>query len=333
MLTPSKSVRRPSPSAYVRTLPCPLASLLPPKHRQALTKYLKTFPETYRVAGGRGALKTSFAVTLSTVLLQSESPHGDILFLTASRSLARHAFDYFDWLFTQRFPTAYVSPNGSWRMESSPSDGLLSLCFHGELKDAQTGLPTFHYHRRIHFLPLDHVKAVRRFLAKTDYSLIIAEDAETLDLDLIREFRKGKPNVRTVFLYNAYSSTSAHFSYPHPDYAPYFRKVRPSVRFTYKDVPVKYLGKHFFCEAALLRKINRNAYRTEYLALAPLRKRKHFIVSKHPKHPFNRVMDQCYRTLSHPPTTIVPKPTNIAKITPKKNPKKTHKATPSKRRR
>ena len=257
-------------SKIVRTLPCPLTKLLPPKHRKALSKYLEHPRKVYRVTGGRGALKTSFASVLATVIAQNPDYHGgDILFLTGSRNLAGYAFDQFNWLFTRKFPTSYVTGNrGVWKFYSDNSTGIWTFVFYGFTRD-RNGLPTSAFTRHIDFLPLDCPGAVSRFLAKNkDYSLVIAEDAESLDLDYVMSFARRKSNVRTILLYNAYSDFPSKGK-SHPDARPYFRRVRPHVRFTYKDVPSAWLGKAFFDKANELRKLYPNVYRSEYLALPP----------------------------------------------------------------
>lgn len=250
-------------SKIVRTLPCPLTKLLPPKHRKALSKYLEHPPKVYRVTGGRGALKTSFASVLATVIAQTPDCHGgDILFLTGSRNLAGYAFDQFNWLFTRKFPTSYVTRDGIWNPVIDRKTEIKSFRFSGIAKDCVII-------SHVHFLPLDCPDAVSRFLAKhKDYSLVIAEDAESLDLDLVMAFSNCKKNVRTVLLYNAYSDFPSKGK-SHPDARPYFRRVRPHVRFTYKDVPTAWLGKAFFDTANELRRLYPNVYRSEYLALPP----------------------------------------------------------------
>lgn len=194
----------------------------------------------YVVFGGRGSLKSSFAALAAYVTANLNRQ--EVVWLTHNRDCCRYGMEQVLWLLKNYFPcSGYALAHSPYRIVFRATGGSITFV---------------HADERNRLYALSRVSRP---------GLVVVEDAETVPVEAIQTLTHCFRG-RVLFLANPFCSFSC-------DHRPgglalgYLIITRPSVRFTYRSVPVPYLGQQFFEQAKELKRLYPDAYRAKYLAL------------------------------------------------------------------
>lgn len=231
-----------------------VASLLPPKHRRALKFILEKKPSLTGILGGRGCIKSSFCSFLS--ILRSAHGDGDTVVLSKSR----YTHETFKWAI------GYAkSPN--WSIRHMP---VKTFTYDAEELSfsKRNGTTTKRITSRVYFLPADREQVLRGFCLGKNIRHLWIEDGDQLDDFSVHDFINSIPHLEDIIV-TFMSGDSKFFD---SNLYHYYTSGK-LFRFSYEDVPTRYLGRHFFKNANILRNYNRDIYIREYLGLPVIKDR------------------------------------------------------------
>jgi len=227
-----------------------VASLLPPKHRRALKWVLendqKQMPQkVVGIVGGRGCLKSSFGSLVSMF----RSLHGDVDTVVLCKNYQRCKFNFDQFAWTLRLAKA----EAGWETRFHP---ILTFTYSHYVPTGKKG--NFrHILSHVYFVPAEDENRLRGFLFGKNVRFVWVDDGLEVNYKSIKPLSE---DLRCQFL--------ATFSVP--DVGCFATEAYrlftcgKLFRFTYHDVPTKYLGKNFFTSADLFRNYNENAYIAQY---------------------------------------------------------------------
>lgn len=225
-----------------------ISSLMPPKHRRALKFILEKKPSLTGILGGRGCIKSSFCSFLS--ILRSAHGDGDTVVLSKSR----YTHETFKWAI------GYAkSPN--WSIRHTP---VKTFTYDAEELSfsKRNGTTTKRITSHVYFLPTDREQVLRGFCLGKNIRHLWIEDGDQLDDQTVHDFINSIPHLEDIIV----TFMSGDPKFFDSNLYHYYTSGK-LFRFSYEDVPTRYLGRYFFIEADELRNYNHDLYIREYLGL------------------------------------------------------------------
>lgn len=225
-----------------------ISSLMPPKHRRALKFILEKKPSLTGILGGKGCAKSSFCSFLS--ILRSAHGDGDTVVLSKSQ----YAHETFKWAI------GYTkSPN--WSIRHMPVKTFIydaeELSF-----SKRNGTTTKRITSHVYFLPADREQTLRGFCIGKNIRHLWIEDGDQLDYTTVHDFINSIPHLEDIIVtFSAEDSKFFDSNLYH-----YYTSGK-LFRFSYEDVPTRYLGRNFFKDANILRNYDHNMYVRKYIGL------------------------------------------------------------------
>ena len=229
-----------------------ITDLLPRKHILALKVILLGFWQKIGLHGGRGSLKSTLAFVAS--ILYAMHGDGNVLVLCKNASRCRCAYELIKWLFGR---IGFDEKSG-WRVVNNP---YIKLVYHNPNNDKGSEYA-------IHIVQMTNESLMRKFNQDKTVSVVIAEDVDDLDVSCnhVHHLIDHAANRRQAILtYN--KATLAQNGL-----LGWFKKHCFGINeyhFTYKNVPLAWLGKGFYDEATMMRGWKKDVYEVEYLGEEP----------------------------------------------------------------
>lgn len=231
-----------------------ISRLMPPKHRRALKFILEKKPSLTGILGGRGCIKSSFCSFLS--IFRSAHGDGDTVVLSKSR----YTYENFKWAIGYAKST-------NWSIRHTP---VKTFTYDAEELSfsKRNGTTTKRITSHVYFLPADREQVLWGFCLGKNIRHLWIEDGDQLDDTTVHDFINSIPHLEDIIVTFSAGDTKFFDSNLYHYYT-----SGKLFRFSYEDVPTRYLGRHFFNDVNILRNYNHDLYIREYLGLPVIKDR------------------------------------------------------------